>query len=84
MVVMRTKYHYFVIEIILYMNQLKTLLVIGFVCPEPSAGGGRNDTIDIYLFKEEGYDVTFACPAMESVYMIDLEFECSEEVNIIK
>jgi hypothetical protein len=37
MVVMRTKYHYFVIEIILYMNQLKTLLVIGFVWPEPNS-----------------------------------------------
>jgi hypothetical protein len=54
------------------MNQLKTLLVIGFVWPEPnsSAAGGR---MIVDLFKEEGYDVTFACPAMESVYMIDLE-----------
>jgi hypothetical protein len=33
----------------------------------------------ISLFKEEGYDVTFACPAMESVYMIDLESLNAEE-----
>jgi hypothetical protein len=40
MVVMRTKYHYFVIEII-FMNQLKTLLVIGFVWPEPNSSAAE-------------------------------------------
>jgi len=56
------------------MNQLKKLLIIGFVWPEPnsSAAGGRMMQL-ISLFKEEGYDITFASPAMESVYKVDLE-----------
>lgn len=56
------------------MNQLKKLLIIGFVWPEPnsSAAGGRMMQL-ISLFKEEGYDITFASPAMDSVYMVDLE-----------
>lgn len=56
------------------MNQLKKLLIIGFVWPEPnsSAAGGRMIQL-ISLFKEEGYEITFASPAMDSVYMVDLE-----------
>jgi glycosyltransferase involved in cell wall biosynthesis len=56
------------------MNQVKKLLVVGFVWPEPnsSAAGGRMIQL-MSLFKEEGYDVTFASPAMDSVYMVDLE-----------
>jgi glycosyltransferase involved in cell wall biosynthesis len=56
------------------MNQVKKLLIIGFVWPEPnsSAAGGRMIQL-ISLFKEEGYDITFASPAMDSVYMVDLE-----------
>ncbi|EIA10363.1 glycosyltransferase [Flavobacterium frigoris] len=55
------------------MNQVKILLIIGFVWPEPksSAAGGRMMQL-ISLFKEEGYDITFASPAMDSVYMVDL------------
>jgi hypothetical protein len=67
------------------MNQLKTLLVIGFVWPEPNSSAAEVGMIQlISLFKEEGYDVTFACPAMESVYMIDLESLNGRRVNIIK
>jgi glycosyltransferase involved in cell wall biosynthesis len=56
------------------MNQVKKLLVIGFVWPEPnsSAAGGRMIQL-MSLFKEEGYDVTFASPAMDSVHMVNLE-----------
>lgn len=55
------------------MNQVKILLIIGFVWPEPksSAAGGRMMQL-ISLFKEEGYAITFASPAMDSVYMVDL------------
>lgn len=55
------------------MNQVKILLIIGFVWPEPnsSAAGGRMIQL-ISLFKEEGYKVTFASPAVDSVYMVDL------------
>jgi glycosyltransferase involved in cell wall biosynthesis len=56
------------------MIQLKKLLIIGFVWPEPdsSAAGGRMIQL-ISLFKEEGYNVTFVSPAMDSVHMVDLE-----------
>jgi glycosyltransferase involved in cell wall biosynthesis len=56
------------------MNQVNKLLVIGFVWPEPnsSAAGGRMIQL-MSLFKEEGYDVTFASPAMDSAYMVDLK-----------
>jgi glycosyltransferase involved in cell wall biosynthesis len=56
------------------MIQLKKLLIIGFVWPEPnsSAAGGRMIQL-ISLFKKQGYDITFASPAMDSVYMADLE-----------
>jgi glycosyltransferase involved in cell wall biosynthesis len=55
------------------MNQVKVLLIIGFVWPEPnsSAAGGRMIQL-ISLFKEEGYKITFSSPAMDSVYMADL------------
>ena len=50
------------------------LLIIGFVWPEPnsSAAGGRMVQL-ISIFKERGFDVTFASPAMDSDFMIDLE-----------
>lgn len=55
------------------MNQVKKLLILGFVWPEPnsSAAGGRMLQL-ISLFKEEGYEITFASPAMDSVHMVDL------------
>ena len=50
------------------------VLIIGFVWPEPnsSAAGGRMVQL-ISIFKEHGFDVTFASPAMDSDYMIDLK-----------
>ncbi|WP_367757032.1 glycosyltransferase [Flavobacterium sp. WC2430] len=55
------------------MNVIEKLLIIGFVWPEPnsSAAGARMMQL-ISLFKEDGYEVTFASPAMESDYMVDL------------
>lgn len=49
------------------------VLIIGFVWPEPnsSAAGGRMVQL-ISIFKGLGFDVTFASPAMDSDYMVDL------------
>lgn len=50
------------------------ILIIGFVWPEPnsSAAGTRMEQL-LILFKEWGWSVTFATPALESDFMIDLE-----------
>ena len=56
------------------MNQVQKLLIIGFVWPEPnsSAAGGRMIQL-ILLFKAQGYSITFACPAQNSDFMVDLQ-----------
>ncbi len=56
------------------MHENHTVLIIGFVWPEPnsSAAGGRMVQL-ISILKEQGFNVTFASPAMDSEYMIDLE-----------
>jgi glycosyltransferase involved in cell wall biosynthesis len=50
------------------------VLIIGFVFPEPnsSAAGGRMVQL-ISIFAALGFKVTFASPAMDSDYMVDLE-----------
>ena len=55
------------------MNQTKKLLIIGFVWPEPnsSAAGGRMMQL-ISIFKEDGFEITFASPALDSDFMVDL------------
>jgi glycosyltransferase involved in cell wall biosynthesis len=55
------------------MNLIQNILVIGFVWPEPnsSAAGTRMQQL-LILFKHWGWKVTFATPAMESDFMIDL------------
>ncbi len=49
------------------------VLIIGFVFPEPnsSAAGGRMVQL-ISIFKQQGFKVIFASPAMDSDYMVDL------------
>jgi glycosyltransferase involved in cell wall biosynthesis len=56
------------------MNVNQHILIIGFVWPEPnsSAAGGRMVQL-ISIFKQQGFEVTFASPAMDSDYMVDLE-----------
>ena len=56
------------------MNQAQNILIIGFVWPEPnsSAAGTRMEQL-LLLFKEWGWSVTFATPAFDSDFMIDLE-----------
>ena len=55
------------------MNQIQTLLIIGFVWPEPnsSAAGGRMLQL-ITQFQQQGYAITFASPAMDSDFMVNL------------
>ena len=55
------------------MNQIKKLLIIGFVWPEPnsSAAGGRMMQL-ISIFKKNGFEITFASPALDSDFMVDL------------
>ncbi len=50
------------------------VLILGFVFPEPnsSAAGGRMVQL-ISIFMEQGFTVTFASPAMDSDYMVDLQ-----------
>ncbi|WP_264566577.1 glycosyltransferase [Flavobacterium sp. N3904] len=55
------------------MNQTQKLLIIGTVWPEPnsSAAGGRMLQL-ITQFQQQGFTITFASPAMDSDYMVDL------------
>ena len=55
------------------MNSNQRVLIIGFVWPEPnsSAAGGRMVQL-ISIFQEQGFEVTFASPAMDSDFMVDL------------
>jgi glycosyltransferase involved in cell wall biosynthesis len=56
------------------MNQVQKLLIIGFVWPEPnsSAAGARMMQL-ISLFRVQGFSITFASPAQNSDFMIDLQ-----------
>jgi len=55
------------------MNVNKSLLIIGFVWPEPnsSAAGGRMMQL-ISLFQAQGFKITFASPAQDSDFMVSL------------
>lgn len=55
------------------MNQIKKLLIIGFVWPEPnsSAAGGRMMQL-ISIFKQNGFEITFASAAQDSDFMVNL------------
>jgi glycosyltransferase involved in cell wall biosynthesis len=64
------------------MNQVQKLLIIGFVWPEPnsSAAGGRMMQL-ISFFKNQGYQITFSSPALDSDFMVDLkEYQVDRKV----
>jgi len=56
------------------MNKIQKVLIIGFVWPEPnsSAAGGRMLQL-IEVFQQQGMEVVFSSPAMESDYLFDLD-----------
>ncbi len=65
------------------MNVIQSLLIIGFVWPEPnsSAAGGRMMQL-ISLFQDQGYRIIFASPAQDSDFMVDLGEFGVEKVTI--
>ncbi|WP_370031932.1 glycosyltransferase family 4 protein [Flavobacterium sp. 28YEA47A] len=64
------------------MNKQK-LLIIGMVFPEPnSSAAGRRMLQLIQLFKETGYEITFASPAQDSEYEFDLELLAVQKAKI--
>ena len=76
-------YHYFVVRKNGYMNTNKRLLLIGFVWPEPnsSAAGGRMMQL-IALFQNQGFDISFASPAQDSNFMVNLADYDVDKVSI--
>ena len=62
---------------------MQQLLIIGFVWPEPnsSAAGGRMLQL-ISLFTDEGYSITFASPAQDSDFMVNLEGYGVDKISI--
>ena len=66
------------------MSECKALLIIGFVWPEPnsSAAGGRMMQL-ISLFQKQGFQITFASPAQDSDFMIDLALFNVNKVSIV-
>jgi glycosyltransferase involved in cell wall biosynthesis len=66
------------------MNQIQKLLIIGFVWPEPnsSAAGGRMLQL-IAQFQQQGFAITFASPAMDSDFMVDLASLNVDKTSII-
>ena len=62
---------------------MKTLLIIGYVWPEPdsSAAGSRMLQL-IDIFKEQDYQVFYASPALETEHMTDLNSLGIEKVSI--
>lgn len=64
-------------------QQTPTLLIIGFVWPEPnsSAAGGRMLQL-INQFQQQGFIITFASPAMDSDFMVDLSLLKVEKKSI--
>ncbi|MDX6181427.1 glycosyltransferase [Flavobacterium sp. Fl-77] len=65
------------------MNQIKKLLIIGFVWPEPnsSAAGSRMMQL-IAIFAANQFEITFASPALDSEFMVDLASFGVEKVTI--
>ncbi|WP_197682247.1 glycosyltransferase [Poseidonibacter parvus] len=58
------------------MDEMKKLLVIGYVWPEPKSSAAGSHIMSIMrLFKEDGYKVEFCTPCAHSIHMIDLEKE---------
>ncbi|UQD56007.1 glycosyltransferase [Flavobacterium sp. K5-23] len=56
------------------MNSSNSLLILGFVWPEPNSSAAGTRMIQlISLFKNKGFEVTFASPALDSEFMINLK-----------
>ncbi len=62
---------------------MKKLLIIGYVWPEPnsSAAGSRMMQL-IESFKQQGYQITFTSPALQTEHMVDLPNQKITVANI--
>jgi glycosyltransferase involved in cell wall biosynthesis len=62
---------------------MKKLLIIGYVWPEPnsSAAGSRMMQL-IESFKQQGYQITFTSPALQTEHMVDLSIHNINIANI--
>lgn len=62
---------------------MKKLLVIGYVWPEPksSAAGSRMMQL-LAIFQKQGYDISYASPALISEHMIDLAAQGIKQQSI--
>ncbi|MGO1247881.1 MAG: glycosyltransferase [Oceanisphaera sp.] len=55
---------------------MKTVLVIGYVWPEPNSSAAGSHMLSILrLYKQQGWQVEFATPAQPTEHMIDLNAE---------
>jgi len=62
---------------------MKSLLVIGYVWPEPNSSAAGKRMMDlIYFFQKQNYKVIFSSPAKESEFMLDLNVIDIEQVKI--
>jgi len=58
------------------MPNLKKILIIGYVWPEPNSSAAGSHMMSILrLYKQQGWQVEFATPAQETEHMIDLAEE---------
>ena len=65
------------------MFSLQKILFIGFVWPEPNSSAAGSRIVElINFFQSEGGEVTFASPATNSEYMINLQQIGVEKVSI--
>lgn len=52
---------------------MKKLLVIGYVWPEPNSSAAGTRMLQLLdIFKKQGYQISYASPAVETEHMIDL------------
>lgn len=75
--------HRYFIEVTKIIMNTQHVLIIGSVWPEPnsSAAGSRMLQL-IGLFQLQGWEITFACAAADSDYMVDLNALNIQKVNI--
>lgn len=59
-----------------WINQMKTVLVIGYVWPEPNSSAAGSHMMSLLrLYKQQGWQVTFASPAQQTEHMVDLSLD---------
>ena len=70
-------------EVTVAVKEMKKVLVIGYVWPEPnSSAAGTHMMSLLRLYRQQGWQVEFATPAQPSDHMIDLSSEGITSKNI--